>query len=38
MSILAALRSAGSEEAALFTLELARKNPFQVKLWMVTSV
>lgn len=31
MSIFAALRSAASEEAALFTLELARKNPFQVK-------
>ncbi|MFO1004113.1 MAG: hypothetical protein U0936_27665 [Planctomycetaceae bacterium] len=31
MSIFAALRSAASEEAALFTLELARKNPFQVR-------
>jgi len=31
MSIVAALRSAASEEAALFTLELARTNPFQVK-------
>jgi hypothetical protein len=31
MSIVAALRSAASEEATLFTLELARTNPFQVK-------
>jgi hypothetical protein len=31
MSIFTALRSSASEEAALFTLELGRKNPFQVK-------
>lgn len=31
MSIFAALQSVGSEEAGLFTLELARSNPFQVK-------
>lgn len=31
MSIIASLRSAASEDAALFTLELAQKNPFQVK-------